>query len=93
MPPAGKAFLNSIEYLDEKTDEWTTFMPKASSTSSSPFSVSPTPSGKTSMDHHFNFDAKTNGVNGQQPVLKISHVKAQNGSNGDHIEEKLDGNE
>lgn len=24
----GKTFLNSIEYLDEKTDEWTTFSPK-----------------------------------------------------------------
>lgn len=25
---AGKTFLNSIEYLDEKTNEWTTFVPK-----------------------------------------------------------------
>lgn len=24
----GKTFLNSIEYLDEKTNEWTTFVPK-----------------------------------------------------------------
>lgn len=24
----GKTFLNTIEYLDEKTDEWTTFVPK-----------------------------------------------------------------
>jgi hypothetical protein len=24
----GKNFLNSIEYLDEKTNEWTTFIPK-----------------------------------------------------------------
>jgi hypothetical protein len=24
----GKTFLNSIEYLDEKTSEWTTFVPK-----------------------------------------------------------------
>lgn len=24
---SGKTFLNSIEYLDEKTDEWTTFSP------------------------------------------------------------------
>jgi hypothetical protein len=24
----GKNFLNSIEYLDEKTNEWTTFVPK-----------------------------------------------------------------
>lgn len=25
---AGKTFLNSIEYLDEDTNEWTTFVPK-----------------------------------------------------------------
>jgi hypothetical protein len=25
---SGKTFLNSIEYLDEKTNEWTTFVPK-----------------------------------------------------------------
>lgn len=34
----GKTFLNSIEYLDEKTNEWTTFVPKlpAQSGSESP---------------------------------------------------------
>lgn len=25
----GKTFLNTIEYLDEKTNEWTTFVPKS----------------------------------------------------------------
>lgn len=85
---SGKTFLNSIEYLDEKTDEWTTFMPKASSTSSSPFSASPTPSSKASMDHQFNFEAKTNGVNGQVSVPKTLQVEAQNGNSGDHEEEK-----
>jgi hypothetical protein len=29
----GKTFLNSIEYLDEKTNEWTTFVPKLSAQS------------------------------------------------------------
>ncbi|XP_071448802.1 influenza virus NS1A-binding protein homolog A-like isoform X1 [Hetaerina americana] len=29
---SGKAFLNSFEYLDENTDEWTTFVPKTTST-------------------------------------------------------------
>lgn len=27
---AGKAFLNTFEYLDLKTNEWTTFIPKGS---------------------------------------------------------------
>jgi hypothetical protein len=31
----GKTFLNSIEYLDEKTNEWTTFVPKLPSQSGS----------------------------------------------------------
>lgn len=31
----GKTFLNSIEYLDEKTNEWTTFVPKLSAQSGS----------------------------------------------------------
>ncbi|XP_052122389.1 influenza virus NS1A-binding protein homolog isoform X2 [Frankliniella occidentalis] len=85
---SGKAFLNSIEYLDEKTDEWTTFMPKGSSTSSSPFSSSPTPNGKSSLSHQFNFDGRANGVNGQDSTPKISEAEAQNGSNGVHEEEK-----
>lgn len=84
----GKAFLNSIEYLDEKTDEWTTFMPKASSNSSSPFSSSPTPSSKISADHHFNFEGKSNGINGQETILKISDIQAQNGKSEGVEEEK-----
>ena len=35
FPFAGKTFLNSIEYLDEKTNEWTTFVPKLLSQSGS----------------------------------------------------------
>jgi hypothetical protein len=41
----GKTFLNSIEYLDEKTNEWTTFVPKlpALSGTESPQPESPEP--------------------------------------------------
>lgn len=62
-------------------------MPKASSTSSSPFSTSPTPSGMISMDHQFNFEGRANGINGQEHTRKSSGAEAQNGSNGDHEEE------
>ena len=63
-------------------------MPKASSNSSSPFSSSPTPSNKMSADHHFSFEVKTNGMNGQETASKISDLEAQNGSSEVVEEEK-----